>query len=125
MVNTIDKFVYMNVCMSYEVFTREYNRIDAFEGMSINKTDASKKCLICQYWYFKEFELHVCNDCHDILHCVKIDYIWSYSGQHFPAFRLNMKRYSLSLCMQSRCGKMRTMADKLKNIAILNVKGDD
>ena len=42
-------------------------------------------------------------------HCVKSVRVRSYSGPHFPAFfRLNTERYSLSLCIQSKCGKMRT-----------------
>ena len=41
--------------------------------------------------------------------CVKIVRIWSYSGPHFPEFALNMQRYSLSLRIQSECGKMRTI----------------
>ena len=39
--------------------------------------------------------------------CVKSIRIRSYSGQQFPAFRLNMERYSISLRIQSECGKMR------------------
>ena len=41
-------------------------------------------------------------------HCVKSVRIRSYSALHFPAFGLNMERYSASLCMQSQCGKIRT-----------------
>ena len=33
--------------------------------------------------------------------------IWSYSGPHFPTFGLNIERYSVSLRIQSECGKMR------------------
>ena len=33
--------------------------------------------------------------------------ILSYSGPHFPSFRLNMERYSTSFRIQYRCGKMR------------------
>ena len=29
-----------------------YNRIELFEGVDVNKTSASKKCIICYYWYF-------------------------------------------------------------------------
>ena len=40
-----------------------YDRIDTSEGININKTSASKECLICRYWYFldKGFncQLHV------------------------------------------------------------------
>ena len=42
------------------------------------------------------------------LGCVKSVRIRSYSVPHFPAFGLNTERYSLSLRIQSECGKMRT-----------------
>ena len=32
--------------------------------------------------------------------------IRSYSGPHFPVFGLNVERYSVSLRIQSECGKM-------------------
>ena len=43
-----------------------------------------------------------------LTHSVKSVRIQSYSGPHFPAFGLNTERYSVSLCTQSECGKMRT-----------------
>ena len=30
----------------------EYYRIDISEGIDINKTNKSKKCMPCHYWYF-------------------------------------------------------------------------
>ena len=42
------------------------------------------------------------------LHFVKSVCVRSHSGPHFSAFRLNMERYSVPLCIQSKCGKMRT-----------------
>ena len=39
--------------------------------------------------------------------CVKSVHIRSYSGPHFSAFGLNRERYGASLCIQSKCGKMR------------------
>ena len=30
----------------------EYDRIDASERTYVNKTNASKECDICRYWYF-------------------------------------------------------------------------
>ena len=48
----------------------QYEKIDASEGIDINKTSASRKCVLCHYWFkdvgFK-FEEHVCNGCHDLL----------------------------------------------------------
>ena len=41
-------------------------------------------------------------------HYVKSVRIWSFSGPHFPAFGLNMERYSVFLRIQSECGKVRT-----------------
>ena len=29
-----------------------YKRIDVSDGVDVNKTGASKKCIICHYWYF-------------------------------------------------------------------------
>ena len=49
----------------------QYERIDVSEGIDINKTSASKECMLCHYWYFKDvgfkFEPHVWNKCHDVL----------------------------------------------------------
>ena len=49
----------------------EYNRIDISEGIDINKTDASKDCDICHYWYFLDknfnYEPYLCNGCHDLV----------------------------------------------------------
>ena len=44
---------------------------------------------------------------HTLHHCVKSVRIGSYSGPHFPAFGLNTERYSVSLRIQSECGKIR------------------
>ena len=49
----------------------EYDRIDIFQGIDINKISASKECDICHYWYFKDigfkYELYLCNGCHDLM----------------------------------------------------------
>ena len=48
----------------------QYERIDVSEEININKTGASKECMICHYWHFKDigytYEPYVCNGCHDI-----------------------------------------------------------
>ena len=42
---------------------QQYKKIDASEGVDVNKTSASKECQHCQYWFFKDvgfkFEDHV------------------------------------------------------------------
>ena len=49
----------------------EYDRIDIAEEIDVNKTNASKECDICHYWYFKDigfkYEPHLCNGCHGLM----------------------------------------------------------
>ena len=40
--------------------------------------------------------------------CPYLELFWSAFFPHFPAFGLNTERYSVSLRIQSECGKMRT-----------------
>ena len=48
----------------------QYIRIDVSEGIVINKTSASKECMLCHYWYFKNVgyksQPYVCNCCHAV-----------------------------------------------------------
>ena len=49
----------------------EYDRIDISEGIDIKKTNSSKECKICPYWYFKDigfkYEPYFCNGCHGLM----------------------------------------------------------
>ena len=49
----------------------EYDRIDISEGIDVNKTNLSKGCNICHYWYFKDisfkYENYLCTGCHDLI----------------------------------------------------------
>ena len=46
-------------------------KIDVSEGIDVNKTNASKECELCPYWFYKDigfkFEEHICNGCYDLL----------------------------------------------------------
>ena len=48
-----------------------YNGIDITEGINVNKTNASKECDICHYWYFEntsfKYEPYLCNCYHDLM----------------------------------------------------------
>ena len=48
----------------------QYQKIDVSEKIDVNKTNASKKCEFCHYWFFKDIgfkvEEHICNKCHDL-----------------------------------------------------------
>ena len=49
----------------------QYHKIDVSEGIDVNKTSASKECVLCHYWFFKDVafkpEEHICNGCHNLL----------------------------------------------------------
>ena len=55
--------------MNYKML--EYNRIDFSERTDINKTDKSKECMLCRYWYFsnKNFSYgpFLCDGCYNII----------------------------------------------------------
>ena len=58
--------VYLDECL-YDLKMLQYNRIDISEGIDINKTSASKRCDICQYWYVLSktfsYEPYLCDGC--------------------------------------------------------------
>ena len=47
----------------------DYDRINISQGIDIAKSNSSKKCKICHYWFFNhgfEFQNSVYNGCHDL-----------------------------------------------------------
>ena len=46
-----------------------FNRMDVSEGINVNKTSASKECIICCYFLKRRFKFQsdVCYGCHDVL----------------------------------------------------------
>ena len=48
----------------------KYDRIDISEGINVTRTDRSKKCMFCHYYYFldKNFKYgpYLCDGCYDI-----------------------------------------------------------
>ena len=49
----------------------EYKRIGISEGIDINKTNESKECMLCHYWFFldKNFRNgpYHCDGCYNIM----------------------------------------------------------
>ena len=49
----------------------EYDIIGISEGIDVSKTNASKECDICHYWYLKDiglkYEPYLCNGCHGLM----------------------------------------------------------
>ena len=49
----------------------EYDRINISEGIDINKTNKSKECMLCHYWYFLDnnssYGPYLCDGCNNIM----------------------------------------------------------
>ena len=56
-----------------------YDRIDVSKGIDLAKSNNSKECMICHYWFFNQwfkFQDSVCDGCHDLtMFCLNITYI--------------------------------------------------
>ena len=48
----------------------EYEKIDISEGIDVNKSNNSRKCSSCHFWYFIDrifiYGPYSCNGCHDM-----------------------------------------------------------
>ena len=76
-----------------------YEKIDASEGIDVNKTSLSKECELCHHCFFKDigfnFEEHICNRCHDLLtmaHCLKNIAILSAKGVIFSCLVMGFSK---------------------------------
>ena len=49
----------------------EYDRLDISEGIHVNKTNKSKECMLCHYWYFLDknfgYGPYLCDGCYNIM----------------------------------------------------------
>ena len=46
-----------------------YDKIDIRQGSDVAKSNNSKKCMVCHYWFSNRrfrFQDSVCNGCHDL-----------------------------------------------------------
>ena len=77
----------------------QYQKNDVSEAIDINKTNASKECELCRYWFFKDigfkFEEHVCNKCHHLLimaYYLKIIAILNVKGATFRCILMGISK---------------------------------
>ena len=77
----------------------QYEKVDASDGIDVNKTSSSKECELCHYWFFNDvgfkFEYHVRNGCHDLLtmsHSLKNIAILSAKGATFRCLLMGIRK---------------------------------
>ena len=88
----------------------QHERIYISEGIGSDKSDKSKECMICHYWYFKDivykYEPHVCNKCHDLLMVVydlKNFMILKIKGVDSRCYAFNMSRSEAINLLNNSC----------------------
>ena len=94
--------------------TLQYEKIDVSEGIDIHKTNASRECMLCHYWYFEDvrfkFKQDVCNAC-------SIGCMFSKSKR---TEILNVKGVDYTCIL---CGISRNKAVDILNNSVLEGKG--
>ena len=87
----------------------EYKRIDVSEEIDLNKSDKSKKCMICHYWYFKDtgykYEPLVCNGCPDLSMVVYYlnDLILNIKDVDYRCYEFNMSKNDAIKLLNNSC----------------------
>ena len=92
----------------------EYKRIDFSEGTDANKTNKSKECDLCRYWYFLDknitYEPYLCNGCHDLMQK-------TVSFNNFAVVSAKGNYYRIHFCFMSKSDAI----NLLNNIIVLRV----
>ena len=77
----------------------QYERINISEEIDLNKSDKSKECMVCYYWYFKDigykYEPHACIKCHDasmMVYDLNDFMILNIKGIDYRCFVFNMSK---------------------------------
>ena len=84
----------------------KYERIDISEGIDINKTNKSKECMLCHYWYFpdKNFSYgpYLCDCCYNIMQK-------SINFKNIAIFHVRESKYRSYFLGMSRCDARKLM----------------
>ena len=93
----------------------QYERIYVLERIDVNKSNKSKECMLCHYWFFKDkgfkFQPYACNRCHDLSMMV-------YDVDNFMILNIKGVDYRCFVCSMSKY-----RAIKLLNNSQLDNKG--
>ena len=90
--NILWSFLFLYSKINIDWTLKLFNSVCFDYGFTVNQL---------QFWIIKIRNI-------DNIHRVKRVRIWNFSDLYFPAFGLNRERYSVSLHIQSECGKIRT-----------------
>ena len=91
---------------SFVSYTKDYNTL-VVDSFYVNQHQPTSY-VNCRILLFLLLTLNAFSTLTHFYHCMKSVRIRSCSDPSFPALRLNMERYFVSLRIQSKCGKIRT-----------------
>ena len=87
-----------------------HERIDVSEGIDVNKSDKSKECIICHYWYFTciscKYEPLACNGSHHVLivvYDVSDFMILNIKGVDYRCYVFNMSKNDAIKLLDNFC----------------------
>ena len=88
----------------------QYETIDISEGIDIIKSNKSKECMVCHYWYFKDigykYEQYVCNGCRDLsmmVYDLNDFMILNIKGVDYRCFVFNMSKNDAAKLLNNSC----------------------
>ena len=93
-----------------------YERIDISDGIDVNKSDKSKECTVCHYWYFlyKNFSYgsYLCDECYNLTRkCNKL--------KNIATIHIKKVVYRICFLFISKCEVRKLMA----NSDVIDKKG--
>ena len=98
----------------------EYERINNLEGMDVDKTNKSKECMLCYYWYFlrKNFSYgpYLCDGCYNMTQ-KSIDF----KNIDIAYFKRNS--YRIHFWYMSKNKRKRKATSLMTNSNLINKKG--
>ena len=105
----------------------QYERIDVSEGIDLDKSDKSKECMICHYWYFKDIGYKyvppVCNGCHDlsiVVYDLNDFMILNIKGVDYRCYVFNMSKNDSIKLLNNSCldnkGELKWILDQTQHL---------
>ena len=100
----------------------EYDRIDISEGIDLHKTNKSKECILCHYWYFlnKNFYCgpYLCDGCNNMTEK-------SIDSKYIDIVYVKQNAYRIHFLYMSKhkCTRKHKAISLMTNSNLINKKG--
>ena len=100
----------------------EYERIDISDGIDVDKTNKSKECMLCYYWYFLHnnfsYGPYLCDGCYNVTQ-KSIDF----KNIDIVYFKRNSYRIHFWYMSKNNRKRKRKATSLMTNSNLINKKG--